>query len=162
MKAISYKEGKTLPYTATADVTGGAVLEVAGLAGVAMGDIADTKTDDIQVTGIVKVEKVTGAISAGDIVYYDNNGSSVGGTALTGAATTTAANGDITMGVATADAAEADGYVYVHLNVMPKVITGQTAIADPTGGTTTDAEARTAIGSIIDALEAAGILQAAT
>jgi len=31
-------------------------------------------------------------------------------------------------------------------------------IADPTGGTTTDAEARTAIGSIIDALQAFGIV----
>lgn len=31
-------------------------------------------------------------------------------------------------------------------------------ITDPTGGTTTDAEARAAIGSILDALEAFGIV----
>lgn len=37
----------------------------------------------------------------------------------------------------------------------------QTAIADPSGGATIDAEARTAINSIIDALEAANILAAA-
>lgn len=34
-------------------------------------------------------------------------------------------------------------------------------IADPTGGATQDAEARTAIGSILDALEAVGIMAAA-
>lgn len=34
-------------------------------------------------------------------------------------------------------------------------------IADPTGGDTQDAEARTAIGSILDALEAVGIMAAA-
>lgn len=35
----------------------------------------------------------------------------------------------------------------------------QDAIADPTGGDTQDDEARTAIGAIIDALEAVGILE---
>lgn len=36
--------------------------------------------------------------------------------------------------------------------------TQATLIADPTGGTTTDAEARTAINAIIDALQAFGIV----
>ncbi len=41
-----------------------------------------------------------------------------------------------------------------------KVASGTQAalIADPTGGTTTDAEARTAINAIIDALQAFGIV----
>lgn len=38
--------------------------------------------------------------------------------------------------------------------------TQASAIADPTGGATTDAEARTAIASIINALEAFGIVAA--
>jgi len=37
----------------------------------------------------------------------------------------------------------------------------QSAISDPTGGDPIDSEARTAIGAIIDALEAVGILEAA-
>lgn len=37
----------------------------------------------------------------------------------------------------------------------------QSAITDPTGGVTQDAEARTTIAAIIDALEAVGILEAA-
>ena len=36
--------------------------------------------------------------------------------------------------------------------------TEQTLISDPTGGATTDAEARTAINAIIDALQAFGIV----
>ena len=38
-------------------------------------------------------------------------------------------------------------------------ITQPSAIADPTGGVTTDAEARTAIDAILDALQAIGIIQ---
>lgn len=40
------------------------------------------------------------------------------------------------------------------------VITPGTFIADPTGGTTTDAEARTAIAAILDLLAAKGIMAA--
>jgi hypothetical protein len=39
-------------------------------------------------------------------------------------------------------------------------VAAQTHIADPTGGATTDTQARTAIASILDALEAAGIVAA--
>lgn len=47
------------------------------------------------------------------------------------------------------------------LTVTGSIVFGdqQPSIADPTGGTTTDAEARTAIAAIIDALEAVGILE---
>ncbi|MBT3286882.1 MAG: hypothetical protein HN904_05690 [Victivallales bacterium] len=41
----------------------------------------------------------------------------------------------------------------------PRMVTiASAAISDPTGGATTDAEARTAINSIVDALQAAGIV----
>lgn len=39
-------------------------------------------------------------------------------------------------------------------------VAAQTHIADPTGGATTDSQARTAIAAILDALEAAGIVAA--
>lgn len=42
--------------------------------------------------------------------------------------------------------------------VAPVMVAPQTAIADPSGGATTDSQARTAIASIINALEANGIL----
>ncbi len=55
------------------------------------------------------------------------------------------------------------GYVHRHVS-STKVIVAfrasklQGSIADPSGGATVDAEARTAINSIIDAMEAAGIV----
>lgn len=55
------------------------------------------------------------------------------------------------------------GYVWRHVSGTTVVVhfmetpTALTKIADPAGGKTTDAEARTAIDSIIDALEAHGI-----
>lgn len=49
------------------------------------------------------------------------------------------------------------------ISVLRETILGspQTAISDPSGGSTVDSEARTAINSIIDALEAAKILNPA-
>lgn len=55
------------------------------------------------------------------------------------------------------------GYVHRHVSGTKVIVSFKASrlkasIADPTGGTTVDAEARTAVNSIIDALEAAGII----
>ena len=62
--------------------------------------------------------KVTGAITVGNAVYWDADGDPVGGTAGTGAATTTAA-GNTYMGVAALAAAETAGTVRVRLSDVP-------------------------------------------
>lgn len=46
-------------------------------------------------------------------------------------------------------------------NQIAQIVDAQTHIADPTGGVTTDAEARAAIVSILNALEAHGLVKEA-
>ncbi|NOY81943.1 MAG: DUF2190 family protein [Kiritimatiellaeota bacterium] len=57
-------------------------------------------------------------------------------------------------------AVSADGDTVEIMPPIPYRPAEQTHIADPSGGATVDAEARTAINSILDALEANGILAA--
>lgn len=75
---------------------------------------------------------------------------------------TSVQTGNTFIGVATSDAtASADG-VSGDVLLLPNFCPVKSAvIANPAGGATVDAEARTAIASIIDALQAAGIVATA-
>ena len=93
-------------------------------------------------SGTVKMT-AAGAFSAGAIVYTADDGK-IDDTAV-----------GQPVGVAL-EAATADGDVVEVVPTQPA--NTQSHIADPSGGTTVDAEARTAINGILDALEANGIL----
>jgi predicted RecA/RadA family phage recombinase len=85
-------------------------------------------------------------------VFWDN----------TNKCATSVQSGNTFIGVATLDATSSATGILGNVLLLPNFCPVKSAvIADPTGGTTIDAEARTAIASIIDALQAAGIVAAA-
>lgn len=132
-QADIHKEGDVLDFTAVGAKLGGdVVVTESGLAGVLVNDVAALATGSATVKAIVKAAKVTGAITAGDEVGWDNNGSPVGGVALSGAATTVKASWDFALGVATVDAASGDARVQTKLNASALgVTTLENVVVDP-------------------------------
>ena len=80
---------------------------------------------------IVAVVKASGAIALGDAVYWDDDGDPYGGSAGTGAATTTATN-NTAMGICVSAAGASDEFVLVALSPS-RVTQGalENAITDP-------------------------------
>src|SRR5690606_38653545 len=81
--------GRQIDYTPGAAVSAGDVVVQGSLVGIAALDIEANRLGALHVEGIFDVVKVNGAINAGASVYWDADGSPQGGTAGTGAATTT-------------------------------------------------------------------------
>lgn len=132
--ATVYGSGGAIDYTPGSAVTAGDVVLIGTRVCVATQDIAASALGSLATEGIFKVPKVTGALSAGDAVYWDVDGDPVGGDAGTGAASGTASVGNL-MGSATAAAAEADEYVYVELQAAKRTATiaGSVTADDITG-----------------------------
>ncbi|MCU0875692.1 MAG: DUF2190 family protein, partial [Pirellulaceae bacterium] len=88
-------------YTASADQKAGIVIEVGSIPMIVPSfiDYSEQPKGALQFNGVWDVPQVAGVITAGDAVYWDNNGSPYGGTALSGCATGTA-SGNYLMGVA--------------------------------------------------------------
>jgi predicted RecA/RadA family phage recombinase len=116
-KAQFIHDGDAIDHTPVSAVSAGDVVEVGNRVLVSKRDIPANTLGALATRGIFDVVKVSGAISAGDGVYWDNDGNPVGGTAGTGAATKTGANGNF-MGYAIADAAESATTVRVLLRAM--------------------------------------------
>jgi predicted RecA/RadA family phage recombinase len=112
--AVFVQSDGCIPYTPGSAVTAGDVIELGGRAYVTVRDIDASTLGTVCSEGIFDVPKASGAVSAGDNVYWDNNGTPNVGTALSGAATTTA-SGNTQLGRATADAASGATYVRVEL-----------------------------------------------
>jgi len=104
-----------IDYTPDTDaVVGGDVIVVGDIVGVAPVDIAVDKKGAIQIEGVYRFPKITGAIGVGVKVYWAASGNPVGGDAGSGAATTTA-SGNKLAGYAVAAAASGDATVDVVL-----------------------------------------------
>ncbi len=129
MKAAFVQEGNLIDYTPVADVAAGDVIEVGNRVFVANRPIAAGEGGALAPRGIFDVVKVTGAITAGDGIYWDNDGNPVGGTAGTGAATKVAANGKF-MGYAIQDAAETATTVRVFLRSMEDALAETLGLGD--------------------------------
>lgn len=111
------RRGHAITYTNTGDATieSGTALMIESVFGVTLVDIAAGESGQVATCAVYSVPKVTGAITQGALLYWDANGNPVGGTAGTGALTTTQGNG-VLAGVAWSAAAEADTHVDVQLN----------------------------------------------
>lgn len=112
--------GLSIDYTPGSLVAAGAVAIVGNnILGVAIRAIAANALGALCVEGIVDLVKVTGAITAGDNVFWDINGAP-SGVGTTGAATKTYAAGDMFAGVAVEDAASGDADVRIKLGPCAK------------------------------------------
>lgn len=113
--AQSYKQpGHTIDYTApSGGVTSGDIVIKGSIAGVALGTAAEGVVVSLGIEGVYALAKVTGAVTQGDIVYYDSDN----------AAVTTASEGgspwgDFSrVGIAVASALSGDATVDVKLNM---------------------------------------------
>ncbi len=84
------QKGEVLQYTPSGAVVAGALVIIGTLAAVALSDIAASTTGTVQITGVFRLAKATGAISQGVKVYWDATNSNV----------TTTASGNTLIGVA--------------------------------------------------------------
>ncbi len=104
-KATFIQDGNSVDYTPSSAVEAGDVVVQGTLVAVARTPIAANILGSLAVRGIFDAVKAAVAFTAGAAVYWDADGNPVGGTAGTGAATTTR-TGNTFMGFAVAAAAE--------------------------------------------------------
>jgi len=108
------QDGNTIDYTPSSAVAAGDVVVQGSILGIAKIPIAASALGALATVGVFDVAKATGAINLGAAVYWDADGNPVGGTAGTGAATTTS-GGNTFMGFAVLAAESGDTTVRVLL-----------------------------------------------
>lgn len=121
-QATYYADGDAIDYTPSGAKSAGDVVVISTrLVGVVVTDLIASQKGALQIEGIFKVAKVTGAISQGAPVYWDADANPVSGTAGSGAATATATN-NAYMGVCTESALSGDTTVKVKLRGNSDVV----------------------------------------
>jgi len=113
-KATFIQDGNSVDYTPSSAVAAGDVVVQGTMVGVARTPIAASALGSLAVRGVFDVVKAAVAFTAGAAVYWDADGDPVGGTAGTGAATTTR-TGNTFMGFAPKAAGETDTTVRTDL-----------------------------------------------
>lgn len=116
--ARAVSDGDAMDYTPVAAKTAGAIIEVGSRAYPLNVDLAANELGALPLKGVFDVPKASGAVSAGDGIYWDNDGTPNTGDAASGAATTTS-TGNTWLGVAVADAGSGVTYVRVALCTPP-------------------------------------------
>ncbi|MCL4196227.1 MAG: DUF2190 family protein [Phycisphaerales bacterium] len=131
-QATFVSQGNAIDYTPGSAVVAGQVVVQSTLPGFVRTPIAANAQGSLGVAGIYDIVKVTGAINAGVAVYWDANGDPVGGTAGTGALTTTS-TGNAYLGktVRAAGDTDATARVLVDHSVIGLQSTLTGAIPDP-------------------------------
>ena len=89
-QATQIQKGHVVDYTPGSDVDVGNVVLQSSLFGIAGLAIEGSALGSLTVDGFFDVVKVVGAITAGDLIYWDPTGDPEGGDAGTGACTGTA------------------------------------------------------------------------
>ena len=91
VQATRYQsDGNTIDYTPGSAVTAGDVVVLGSIVGIATQDIAASVKGSLSLDGVFFVPKITGVNAVGTLIYWDPTGDPVGGTAGSGAATSTA------------------------------------------------------------------------
>ena len=108
------QDDESIDYTPSSAVEAGQVVVQGSVLGIAKIPIAANALGALAVEGIFDVAKATGAVNLGAAVYWDADGSPVGGVALSGAATTSS-SGNTFMGFAVVAAESGDATVRVLL-----------------------------------------------
>lgn len=135
-QATFIQGGDTIDYTPSAAVSAGDVVVQGGFVGVAKTDIAASTLGALAVNGVFDVDQNAEVITAGSAVYWDSDGSSVGGIASNGAATATA-SGNTFMGFALALTAADDEKVRIALRSAETVAGGVATATSITGTAST-------------------------
>ena len=144
-------DGKAIDYTPANAVIAGQVVELGTVPLVAPVAIPAGVLGALSCDGVFDVPKTSDAFTAGDTVYWDNDGTPVTGDAESGAADSSTGN---LMGVAVADAASEASYVRVRLHAIKRVAT---SVGDPITTTgITGGDASLGIAGIAGAAGAAG------
>ena len=105
------QEGETLQVTAPYTLTSGLGCQVGQIFGVATDDFANGATGaQVKVSGVFDLAKATGAIVAGEILYWDNTAKVV----------TTTASGNKRVGIATQAQASGDATARISLSRAPQ------------------------------------------
>ena len=131
-QATFVQEGHSIDYTPGSNVSAGQVIVLGSVSlAIAKLDIAANALGALATGGVFDGVKATGAINFGDPVYWDVDGDPVGGTAGTGALTTTA-TANLYAGRAVKAALSGDATVRFELRQTDVLNAGvANAIADP-------------------------------
>lgn len=111
------QSGSAIDYTPSVAVVVGQAVVQGRILGIATRAIAADALGAVAIEGVFDIVKKQETITVGAAVYWDADGDPYGGTAGTGACTTTVS--DILAGYATAAAAETDATVRVKLDRAP-------------------------------------------
>lgn len=160
----SFKEGDILDHTPVSAIAQGDVVILGnGLVGIAVKDIAANTTGSIAIRGGFWCPKVTGQIAAFAQVYWDADADPLGGTAGSGAVTTTAA-GNTALGHALLLAADTSQEVLVLLTENRPVAAVVAPLTQTTNGSYQQAQVQAIadkVDAVIAALKNAGLMATA-
>jgi predicted RecA/RadA family phage recombinase len=118
--ALTYSDNGAIDYTPASAVTGGAVVVLNGIVGVAVTDIAANAKGSLATAGLFKLPKTTAAMVRGLPVHWDPTGSPDSGDASSGAANQLGVG--TYAGILAETAASGDDYAIVDLNAQSNLL----------------------------------------
>jgi len=118
--ALTYSSDGAIDYTPSSAVSGGDVVVLNGIVGVAMDDIAANTQGALQTEGVYKLPKTTAAIVRGLPVHWNPTGSPDSGDASSGAANQLGLG--TYAGIAVEASGSGDDYAIVDLNVQSNLL----------------------------------------
>lgn len=118
--ALTYSDDGAIDYTPSSAVTGGDIVVLNGIVGIAIDDIAANTKGSLQTEGIYKLPKTTAAVVRGLPIHWDPAGSPDSGTASSGAANQLGVG--TYAGMCVEASGSGDDYAIVDLNVQSNLL----------------------------------------